>query len=183
MTRSPERAKSSAPGSGTLSAPRQISQFISKYEPSIARQVRAIRAALRRRLPSAVELVYDNYQFLALGFSATERTSDCVVSLAVSPKGVALCFYYGASLSDPTGILLGKGNQTRFIRLDGPESLALPAVEALLRAAIAQARTPLPANGKGRTVVRPVSAKQRPRRPGSKQRPRSSQRPRRRQAS
>lgn len=157
------RAKSPSPVPPGSPA-QQISGFIDKYEPSIAKQVRAIRAALRKRLPSAIELVYDNYQFLALGFSTTERTSDCLVSLAVSPKGAALSFYYGVSLPDPTGILLGSGNQTRFIRLEGPETLALPAVEALLRAAIAQARTPLPVTGRGRTVVRSISAKQRPRR-------------------
>lgn len=54
----------------------------------------------------------------AFGYSATERASDSIGSLAVSPKGVALCFSYGATLPDPEG---------------------------LLRAAIANARTPLPA--------------------------------------
>jgi hypothetical protein len=48
--------------------------------------------------------------------------------------------------------------------LEGAATLAKPEVEALLRAAIAQAKTPLPAAGPGRTVVRSVSAKQRPRR-------------------
>ena len=69
---------------------RQLAGFIAKYDPAIARLARATRAALRKRLPTAMELVYDNYQFLALGFGATERASDCVVSLAVSPKGVSL---------------------------------------------------------------------------------------------
>jgi hypothetical protein len=109
--------------------------------------------------------VYDNFQFLALGFSPTERASDCLVSLAVSPKGVALSFYYGASLPDPTGILLGNGNQNRYVRLLAPATVAEPAVEALIRAAIAHAKTALPATGRGRTVIKSVSAKQRPRRP------------------
>ena len=86
------------------------------------------------------------------------------MSLAVSPKGVALSFYYGASLSDPTGILLGSGSQNRFVRLEGAATLALPAVEALLCEAMAQAEIPLPTTGRGHTVIKSVSATQRPRR-------------------
>ena len=159
-------------GNGTRAATpaKQLEGFIARYEPAVARLARATRAALRRRLPTALELVYDNYQFLAIGYCATERASDCVVSLAISPKGVALSFYDGATLPDPKGLLLGSGNQNRFIRLDGAQTLAKPGVEALLRAAIAQAKTPLPAKGRGRLVIKSVSKKQRPRRPASRSR-------------
>ena len=146
------------------SSAKRLAGFVAKYDPAVARLARTTRAALRKRLPTAVELVYDNYQFLAIGFSSTERASDCLVSLAISPKGVALSFYYGASLPDPDGILLGSGNQNRYVRLESAATLAVPAVEALLRAAMAQAKTPLPATGRGSTVIKSVSAKQRPRR-------------------
>jgi hypothetical protein len=158
---------------------KQLAGFIARYDLTVARLARATRAAVRKRLPTAIELVYDNYQFLAIGFSASERASDCIVSLAVSPKGVALSFYYGASLPDPQGILLGSGNQNRFVRLASAATLANPAVEALLRAAIAQAKMPLPASGRGYLVIKSVSAKQRPRRPARKP-PDSASRPARR---
>jgi hypothetical protein len=125
---------------------------------------RAARRAVRKRFPTAVELVYDNYQFLAIGFSATERASDSIVSLAVSPRGVALSFYYGASLPDPAKILLGSGNQNRFVRLSSVTTLASPPVKALIQAAVDQAHTPLPAGGRGYTLIKSISAKQRPRR-------------------
>ena len=133
------RRTKSATAETTESPARQLASFIAKYEPAVARLARAARARLRKRLPTAIELVYDNYQFLAIGFASTERTSDCLVSLAVSPKGVALSFYYGATLPDPKRILLGSGNQNRYIRLDTAATLAIPAVESLIRAAIAQA--------------------------------------------
>ena len=152
----------------TNSASQQLAGFIAKYDPAVAALARAARAVLRKRFPTAMELVYDNYQFLAIGYAATERVSDCLVSLAVSPKGVALSFYYGASLPDPERILLGSGNQNRFVRLDSASTLKVPAVEALLRAAVAQADSPLPAGGRGRLVIKSVSAKQRPRRPARK---------------
>jgi hypothetical protein len=148
----------------TESPAKQCAGFIAKYDPAIATLVRAARAALRKRLPTAIEQVYDNYQFLAIGFCATERTSDCLVSLAVSAKGVALSFFYGSTLPDPEKTLLGTGNQNRYLRLESAATLATPTVEALLRAAIAQAKTPLPATGRGYTVIKSVSARQRPRR-------------------
>lgn len=148
----------------TLSPAAQLAAFISKYDPAVGRLVRATRAAMRRRFPTALELVYDNYQFLAIGYSASERASDCIASLAVSPRGVALSFYYGSTLPDPGKVLQGAGNQNRFIRLTSAATLAEPAVAALLRAATAQARTPLPSSGRGRTIIKSVSAKQRPRR-------------------
>ena len=149
---------------GSASPSKQLAGFIAKYDPAVAKLARAARAALRKRFPTAMELAYDNYQFLAIGYAATERASDCLVSLAVSPKGVALSFYYGASLPDPERILLGSGNQNRFVRLDSVARLKAPPVEALLRAAMAQAKTPLPAKGRGTLVIKSVSAKQRPRR-------------------
>jgi hypothetical protein len=149
---------------GAMSPAKQLAGFIAKYDPSVAKLARATRAAMRKRLPTALELVYDNYQFLAIGYSATERASDCLVSLAVSPKGVALSFYYGATLPDPKGILLGSGNQNRYVRLESAATLSVAAVEALICAAIAQAKTPLPRTGRGTTIIKSVSAKQRPRR-------------------
>ena len=119
---------------------------------------------MRKRLPTALELVYDNYNFLAIGYSPTERASDCVVSLACGANGVSLSFYYGATLPDPDGVLLGSGNQNRFVRLESARTLAEPAVERLIAAALAQAKTPMPESGKARTIVKSISAKQRPRR-------------------
>ncbi len=140
----------------------QLAAFVAKYEPAVGKLFRATRAVMRRRFPTATELVYDNYQFLAVGYCASDRASSCVVSLAVSPKGVALSFYRGAALPDPNGVLLGEGKQNRFIRLVSAATLAELDVMALLDAA--EALTPLPASGKGRTVIKSISAKQRPRR-------------------
>ena len=143
---------------------RQLAGFIAKFDSKLARQIHAARRAVRKRLPTAHELVYDNYNFFVIGYSSTERPSDAIVSLTANAKGVGLCFIYGASLPDPERLLLGSGNQTRFIRLESAATLAKPPVEALLRAAVAQAKTPLPPSGRGRLIIKTISAKQRPRR-------------------
>ena len=84
--------------------------------------------------------------------------------VAAGANGVGLCFIRGASLPDPNRILLGSGNQTRFIRIELADVLARPEVEALIAAAAALAKTPMRASGRGKLIIRSVSAKQRPRR-------------------
>jgi hypothetical protein len=143
---------------------RRLAGFIAKFDPAVQTLVRSARAALRKRLPAADELVYDNYNFLVIGYSSTERPSDCIVSLAANAKGIGLSFYYGATLPDPHGILLGSGSQNRFIRLPSAAILRTPEVEALIAAAVAQAKSPLRTTGRGRTIIKSVSARQRPRR-------------------
>jgi hypothetical protein len=151
-----------------MTAARQLAGFIARFDPKIAKLVRDARMRLRRRFPTAVELVYDNYNALAIGLGPTERASDAFVSLVVYARGVSLYFIQGARLADPKGLLEGKGNQGRFIRLEDPATVDKPAVVALLRAATKLAKTPLPKNGRGYTVIKSVSARQRPRRPARK---------------
>jgi hypothetical protein len=119
---------------------------------------------MRKRVPTANELVYDNYNFFVIGYSATERPSDSILSIAAGANGVGLSFYWGATLPDPQGILLGEGSQNRFVRVESVETLSRPEVEALIAAAIAQGKVPLAVSGKGRLIIRSISAKQRPRR-------------------
>jgi hypothetical protein len=142
----------------------QLRAFIAKFGPGDQRLIRAVRAAVHRRFPTAHELVYDNYNFFVIGYSPTERPSDAIVSIAARANGVGLCFIHGAKLPDPNKLLLGSGKQTRFIRLESVNRLRHPHVEALLRAATAQSETPLPPSGRGKLIIRSISAKQRPRR-------------------
>jgi hypothetical protein len=155
--------KIAKPGLGASPA-KQIASFLSKFDPAVSKVMISARAALRKRFPTSIEQVYDNYNFFVIGFCTTERTSDCIVSLAASAKGVALSFYHGATLPDPHKVLLGSGKQNRFIRLESAATLSNPKVKALLTSAADQAKTPLPAIGNGYTMIKSVSAKQRPRR-------------------
>ena len=141
-----------------------IRGFIDRFTPDIAAVTHACRAAVRGRLPAAFELVYDNYQALAIGYGSSERQKDIVLSIAVYPRVVRLFFYYGITLPDPTGRLSGEGNQVRHLLLGGPDTLAEPAVEALIAAALAQAAQPMKEEGTVISIVKSISARQRPRR-------------------
>ena len=142
----------------------QLAAFLAKFNSDDQRLSRAVRTAVRKRFPTANELVYDNYNFFVIGYSPTTRPSDAIVSIAARADSVSLCFIHGAALPDPKKLLQGAGTQTRFIRLESAAVLARPEVEALVAAAIARARAPLPSTGRGTLIIRSVSAKQRPRR-------------------
>ena len=145
-------------------AEKQLTSFINKFDSKHRQLIRNVRKELRKRFPTANELAYDNYNFFVIGYGPSERPSDCIVSIAAAASGVGLCFIHGASLSDPNRILLGEGNQTRFIRLESVNRLQRPEVKALLAAAVAKSNVPLPASGAGKLIIRSVSKKQRPRR-------------------
>jgi hypothetical protein len=152
----------------SAAAEKQLDAYISRFEQKNQALIRATRKVMRRRLPAANELVYDNYNFFVIGYCSTERPSDCVASIAAGANGVALSFYRGATLPDPQKVLLGSGRQNRFVRLESAATLMRPEVEALIAAAVSQAKTPMPASGRGKLIIRSISEKQRSRRkPGA----------------
>jgi len=151
-----------------VSPKKQLAGFIGKFDPANAMLIRQCRAEIRQLLPTTNEVVYDNYNFFVIGYSTTKRPSDTIISLVANANGVGLSFYYGATLPDPQRLLLGSGNQNRFVRLPGVETLRSPGVLALIQAAIAQADPPPSASGGGQTIIRCIAARQRPRRKSTK---------------
>jgi hypothetical protein len=146
----------------------QLRFFVANFDPKEQRLIRSVRSAVRKRLPTANELVYDYYTFFVIGYSPTEHPTDGIVAIAARPDGVRLYLMYRKPLADPKKLLLGSGRQTRFIRVETPSQLAHPDVEALIAAALDQARVPLPskaqAKARGRLIIRSISAKRQPRR-------------------
>jgi hypothetical protein len=133
--------------------------------PEVAKEARAVLTWMRGRLPGAVEMVYDNYNFLVIGFSPTERPSDAVFSVVLAPRWISICFIRGAKLSDPDKLLRGAGNQVRNIRLAGVETLNEPGVRALIDQAVDRSPVSFDPSKRRQLVIRAVVAKQRPRRP------------------
>ena len=151
---------------GDLAAERQFDGFIDKFTPEIAGQTRAVVAKMRERLPGAVELVYDNYNALAIGFAASEKASHAIFSIAVYPRWVSLFFLRNAlALKDPHERLKGSGNVVRHIVLESPDTLDEPPIIALMNEALKLANPPLDKTQPSRLVIKSISAKQRPRRP------------------
>src|SRR5262245_56769212 len=113
----------------------QLASFFEKYEPSIARLGKALRAKLRARLPGFFEIVYvyENQDALVISYSPTERGYQGVCSLALYPDGVKLHFGQGAQLSksDPNKLLQGAGKTVRHVVLGSVADFERAEIEAL----------------------------------------------------
>lgn len=116
--------------------------------------------------PHANELIYDNYNALAFGWSPTDRVGHTFCNIAVgrSTHNVHFGFYWGAEIADPDKRLLGNGNQYRYIvvrsKVDFPETY----IKKLLKEAYANSlgkvkdKTQLM---KGATMTKSVSSSKR----------------------
>jgi hypothetical protein len=149
-----------------MDARTQLDSFIDRYSPEVASDARTALAFLTKRLPAATRLVYDNYNALVIGFSASEKPRDLILSVALYPHYVTLFFAKGAELPDPHELLEGSGTTVRGVRLQPVSRIEAGEVGALIDAAVANAK-PLPIAGEAPLIIQSISAKQRPRRPPS----------------
>ena len=139
-----------------------------RLDPKNRKLFRAVRAAVRKRFPTANELAYDYRHALVIGYSPTDRGIDAVVAIRACATGVSLYFSQGPRLPDPKRLLRGSGKQTRFLPVEAVSQLAHPDVEALIAATVAQAKVPLPSKGKGSLIIKSEGAEKPPRRRPSK---------------
>jgi hypothetical protein len=144
---------------------RELASFIGKYSPEVAAVAKAALVKMRKRLPGAVELVWDNYNALAIAFGSSERLADVIFSIAVYPRWVSLFFKHGTTLADPERVLKGTGKAMRHIVLESAAVLDRPAVRKLMKQAQESASRPIDPSGRRRIVIKAISANQRPRRP------------------
>ena len=143
---------------------KHLDGFIDRYTPEIAVQARACLKILRSRLPGAIQLVYDNYNALAIGFSPTERPSEGIFSLVLYPGYLRLFFLQGKSVPDPDKLLEGNGNVVRSIPIGAPSDLNRPDIRELMAAAMETAKVSFDPATPGQLIIRSISPKQRPRR-------------------
>lgn len=145
----------------------RIDTFLAKYTSAIEGQLCDARLRLRAHFPRGFELVFDNYNALVFGISATGRTPDAFISIAGYPRWVTLFFLDGVGLDDPNELLEGTGKQVRSIRLKTPEDIDRPDVQALIAQAVRPHEAAFVDAPKLTTIVKMVTAKQRPRRPAT----------------
>ena len=149
----------------TESPEEQLERFLAKYTPEIAALGRAALVKMRKQLPGAIELVYDNYNALVVGFCLSERASEALFSIALYPRWINLFFLQGKDLRDPHKLLKGSGNQVRSIQLEGAGTLDDPAVVELIEQALERAGATIDPKRARRMEIRAIAPKQRPRRP------------------
>jgi hypothetical protein len=146
------------------SAEAELRGLITKFAPAHRRLIGTIRLSLRKRLPTAHEVVYEYSNCVVISCSPSERGYEGVFAIRADANGVRLYLNRGKGLPDPGKLLQGSGKQTRWIYLEGASTLARPAVARLIDEAIDHHPVPFASTGRGPVVIRSVSPKQRRRR-------------------
>lgn len=149
------------PAAARRTAEAQLRGLIAKFAPVHQRLIGAIRRWLRKRLPTAHEVVYEYKDCFVVSYSPNERGYEGVLAIHASADGVRLYFNRGKGLPDPAKLLQGSGKQTRWLHLEGASTLARPEVASLIDEAIARNHVPFALTGRGPVTIRSTSAKQR----------------------
>ena len=149
---------------------KDLLQFLTPFDEATQELVLWLRAFVWDLYPTANELIYDNYNALAIGFSPSEKVGDIIFSVALYPRWINFFFYQsGAKLPNPNGTLKGSGGMVRHIRLASARDLDDPEIKELMQMSIDIAKTPLPKKLDGDPIViKSISAKQRSRRSPTK---------------
>ena len=145
------------------SAEAQLRTLIARFAPAHLRLIVAMRRWVRKRLPTAHEVVYEYRDWFVISYSPNEHGYEGVLGIHASADGVKLYFNRGKELPDPAKLLQGS-SQTRWIHVEGASALARPEVARLIDEAIAHNQVPFADAGRGSVVIRSASAKQRRRR-------------------
>jgi hypothetical protein len=142
----------------------ELRSYIQRLGSKEQKLMRSVRAALRKRFPTAHELAYDYTSHVVVSYSPTDRAIDSIAAIAGRSDGVRLYLMHGPQLPDPKGLLLGSGKQARYVPVDVASRLAHPDVKALIAAAVDHSTVPLPSKGKGGLIIKSNAEKRRPRR-------------------
>ncbi len=114
-----------------------ISEFLAPFSADIRERALWLRDFVWDLYPQTNELIYDNYNAVAFGWSPTEKVGDTFCSIAVgrTSGNVHFGFYHGAVLSDPEKILLGNGNQYRYLLVKNTDEFPTSYIIQLLKEA------------------------------------------------
>lgn len=116
-------------------APPELIKFLEPYDPTIRDLALKLRSLVLEEMAPCFENIYDAYSAVAIGYGTSDRLKDGIFHIAVYAQGVNLGFNHGATLDDPLGILEGKGNQIRHIKIRIASDLARPEIRAYVRRA------------------------------------------------
>jgi hypothetical protein len=148
----------------TITPDAHVKSLIAKLDPKDQRLFNSVRSAVRKRLPTANELVYDYGFSIVIAYSPSEQGIEGIVSIATRDDGLRLRLYLtnGPKLPDPKKLLIGSAKQVRYIPVEAASRLKHPDVEALIAAAIKMSSVPLPSKGGGAIVIKTSAGKKRP---------------------
>ena len=146
---------------------RDLLKFLKPFPANVKDTAMWLREFVWDLYPDSNELIYDNYNAVAFGWSPTDRVSDvfCNVAVGRSSHNVHFGFYWGSKISDPDKRLLGQGNQYRYILVKDKKDFPKTYIKKLMKEAYAYSLGKMKEKEqvlKGATITKSISGKKRP---------------------
>ena len=118
---------------------KDILKFLTPFPDEVREKALWLREFVWDLYPNANELIYDNYNAVAFGWSPTDKVGHTFCSIAVgrTSHNVHFGFYWGSQIADPKKMLLGEGNQYRYILVKSKEDFPKTYMKKLLKEAYA----------------------------------------------
>jgi hypothetical protein len=141
-------------------------KFLKPFSDDMKEIVLWLRAFVWDQYPQTNELIYDNYNALAFGWSPTDRVGHTFCSIAVgrTSKNIHFGFYWGSEITDPKKILLGNGNQYRYILVKSIDEFPKAYIKKLVKEAYLNSLAKVKDQEKiqnGLTITKSISAAKR----------------------
>ena len=145
---------------------KDLLRFLKPFGDDITGLVMWLRDFAWGLCPQTNELIYDNYNAIAFGWSPTDKVGHTICSIAVgrSSKNIHFGFYWGSEISDPNKILLGEGNQYRYILVTDKNKFPKAYMKKLVKEAYVNSLSKVKDQKQivhGLTIVKSISEKKR----------------------
>lgn len=141
-------------------------KFLKPFPEEIQDTALWLRDFIWTNYPRTNELIYDNYNALAFGWSPTDRVGHTFCNIAVgrTSYNVHFGFYWGTQIADPEKKLIGQGNQYRYILVKNKAEFPKAYIKKLMQEAFVNSLSKVKDPKQlmeGKTIVKSVSSAKR----------------------
>jgi hypothetical protein len=141
---------------------KELLKFLSAFDDEERKLALWLREFVWDLYPNTNELIYDNYNALAIGWSPTDRVGHTFCSIAIgrTSKNIHFGFYWGNEISDPKKILIGNGKQYRYILVKDKKGFPKTYIKKLIKDAYMNSLAKVKDKKqiiKGATIIKSIS--------------------------
>ena len=114
----------------------QLKKFVSPYDDKIQKLTFQLREFITDLVPEANELIWDNYNAVAIAYSKSEKLKDAFCHIAVYAKHVNFGFNRGTELTKTNVTLQGSGKLIRHFTVKDFDSFPQKEIEKMVWEAV-----------------------------------------------
>jgi hypothetical protein len=140
-----------------------LKKFLKPFPPEVQETALWLRDFVWKLYPKSNELIYDNYNALAFGWSPTDRVGHvfCNIAIGRTSLNVHFGFYWGSQIADPEKKLIGNGNQYRYILVKDSKEFPKTYMKKLVKEAFVNSMLKVKDPKQiieGKTIVKSISS-------------------------